>query len=148
MAETTGRGKRRRAPSLAIETNLYALLQSQAESITAVQGWLDGHQVAAAPNCEEITAKIREHLATHNGMVVDAKQTHAWPTSSPSCWGPVRCIRADGDGLVFSITGPAQGDRFEITAASAAETASLERFVSCFSEMVRYGGLLVPPDTG
>lgn len=143
MAETTGRGKRRRAPSLDIETNLYALLQSQAESITAVQGWLDGQQVAAAPNCEEITAKIRENLATHNGLVVGAKQTHAWPTSSPSCWGPVRCTRADGDGLVFSITGPAQGDRFEITAASAAEAASVEKFISCFTEMVGSGSPLV-----
>lgn len=141
MAEPTSRGKRRRAPSLAIETNLYSLLQGQTESITAVQGWLDSQQSTAAPNCVDITSRIRKHLAAYSGLVLGAKQTHTWPTPTPSYWGPVQCSRAGTDGLLFSITGPAQGDRLEITTASLVEAASLEKFLGYLSEMVKSADL-------
>lgn len=134
MAEPNGRAKRARAPSLAVDTSLNTLLQCQTQSITALHGWLDDRQ--ADTNCGEIVSTIKEHLSAHKELVLGARQTSSWPTSSPSCWGPVRCSRASPDSPIFSITGPSREDSFEVTAATLSEAPSVEKFVDCLSEMV------------
>lgn len=136
MAERAVEGKEPGDPSLAIQTSLHTLVQGQVESISAFHTWLNNH-VPEAPDCQEVASAIREHLASHKALVLGAEQRLAWPTASPSCWGPIRCRHASPDGPAFSITGPAPGDRFEVSAAGHAEAAaSLEKFVSYISKMV------------
>lgn len=137
MTEPIITGKRPRATSLAAKASLDTLLQGQTESIAAVQGWLDAQETAAGSSYAEIASLIREHLASHGALVDGAKQTQVWPTSSPSCWGPVRCSNASLGGTVLSVTGPAPEDHVKVTVSNAGEVASLEKFVGHLSKMVR-----------
>ncbi|KAF3760345.1 hypothetical protein M406DRAFT_335013 [Cryphonectria parasitica EP155] len=65
--------------------------------------------------------------------ILEQDKGHDEPTC-PFLWGPINCATSTSDqARTVQITGPAPGDHFKATAASAAEASDSVRYVSALS---------------